>query len=99
MAAKVSRDQYVWRGADRTRSFAEFRLLRDLLKQDLPVPRPIAASYLPAGPFYRDSILMEPLHYAGSLADMAAVYGHSAPGARDRRPDTPPHPQPPIGNG
>src|SRR3546814_14621825 len=53
MAEKVSRDRYVWRGADRTRSFAEFRLLRDLLKQDLPVPRPIAASYLREGPFYR----------------------------------------------
>src|SRR3546814_18959835 len=31
MAAKVSREQYVWRGADRTRSFAEFRSLRELL--------------------------------------------------------------------
>src|SRR3546814_1403765 len=61
MAEKVSRDRYVWRGADRTRSFAEFRLLRDLLKQDLPVPRPIAASYLREGPFYRASILMERL--------------------------------------
>src|SRR3546814_1918769 len=58
---RSSRDQYVWRGADRTRSFAEFRLLRDLLKQDLPVPRPIAASYLREGPFYRASILMERL--------------------------------------
>src|SRR3546814_11205147 len=61
MAEKVSRDRYVGRGADRTRSFAEFRLLRDLLKQDLPVPRPIAASYLREGPFYRASILMERL--------------------------------------
>ncbi|HEY9541984.1 MAG TPA: 3-deoxy-D-manno-octulosonic acid kinase [Luteimonas sp.] len=79
MAEKVSRDRYVWRGADRTRSFAEFRLLRDLLKQDLPVPRPIAASYLREGPFYRASILMERLLDVRSLADMAAVDGHSAP--------------------
>src|SRR3546814_11713164 len=79
MAAKVSRDQYVWRGADRTRSFAEFRLLRDLLKQDLPVPRPIAAYYLREGPFYRASILMERLLDVRSLADLAAVDGHSEP--------------------
>src|SRR5690606_20487680 len=31
LAASVSRDRYVWRGAARTRSFAEFRLMRVLL--------------------------------------------------------------------
>src|SRR5690606_7202347 len=44
LAAKFSRDRYLWRDADRVRSFAEFRLLRDLLNQQLPVPRPIAAA-------------------------------------------------------
>src|SRR3546814_16827629 len=46
----------------------------------LPIlPRPIAASYLREGPFYRASILMERLLDVRSLADMAAVDGHSAP--------------------
>jgi 3-deoxy-D-manno-octulosonic acid kinase len=79
LAAKFSRDKYVWRGADRVRSFAEFRLLRDLLKQVLPVPRPIAASYMREGSFYRASILMERLLDVRSLADLAALDGHSAP--------------------
>src|SRR3546814_19000044 len=85
MAAKVSRDRYVWRGADRTRSFAEFRLLRDLLKQDLPVPRPIAASYLREGPFYRASILLERLLAGRSLAEMAAVDGDRKRGVWGKR--------------
>lgn len=79
LAAKFSRDRHLWRGVDRVRSFAEFRLLRDLLKQDLPVPRPIAACYVREGPFYRASILMERLLDVRSLADLAAVDGHSAP--------------------
>src|SRR5688572_19590814 len=39
-AAKFSRDRYLWRGANRTRSFAEFRLLRELLRRKCPVPQP-----------------------------------------------------------
>src|SRR3546814_12033635 len=98
MAAKVSRDQYVWRGADRTRSFAEFRLLRDLLTQDLPVPRPIAASYLRWGPFYRAPLLLQRLLDVRSLADMPAVHAPRPPSAEPGRlagalphagPDTP----------
>ena len=79
LAAKVSRDRYLWRGADQVRSFAEFRLMRDLLKQDLPVPRPIAASYVREGMTYRAWILMERLVDVRSLAELAALDGHSAP--------------------
>lgn len=79
LAAKFSRDRHLWRGADQVRSFAEFRLLRELLKQDLPVPRPIAASYLREGLSYRASILMERLLDVRSLADLARTDGHSAP--------------------
>ena len=78
-AAKLSRDRYLWQGADRVRSFAEFRLLRDLLKKDLPVPRPVAASYVREGMFYRASILMERLLDVRSLADLGALSGHDAP--------------------
>ena len=33
LAARISRDRHLWRGADRMRSFAEFRLLRALPAQ------------------------------------------------------------------
>lgn len=72
-AAKFSRDRYLWRDADRVRSFAEFRLLRELLKRRLPVPRPIAACYVREGMTYRASILLERLIGVRSLADLAAT--------------------------
>ena len=61
LAAKFSREHYLWRGANRTRSFAEFRLMRKLLAQKLPVPRPLAAFYVRDGLRYRAAILMERL--------------------------------------
>jgi len=79
MAAKVSRDRYVWKGTDKVRSFAEFRLLRELLKRDLPVPRPIAASYERDGVFYRAAILIERLMDVHSLGDLAASLRDQAP--------------------
>lgn len=78
-AALISRDKYVWRGANRTRSFAEFRLTRALLSQGLPVPRPIAASYIRTGLHYQAAILMERLPDVRSLADYAQVEGKDAP--------------------
>lgn len=79
MAAKLSRDAYLWRGADRTRSFAEFRLMRALRALKLPVPRPIAAFYMREGMRYRAAILMERLEGVRSLADRALVAGRGAP--------------------
>ncbi|MEO5566578.1 MAG: 3-deoxy-D-manno-octulosonic acid kinase, partial [Luteimonas sp.] len=61
LAARISRDRYSWRGADRTRSFAEFRMLRALHGLGLPVPRPIAACYWREGLGYRAAILIERL--------------------------------------
>jgi|SRR5690606_13258331 len=78
-AAKFSRDRYLWRDADHVRSFAEFRLLRELLKQELPVPRPIAAAYVREGMHYRAWILMERLLDVRSLGELATLDGHSAP--------------------
>src|SRR5690606_8578199 len=73
MAATISRDRHLWRGVDRVRSFAEFRLLRELGRRGLPVPHPIAASYVREGPTYRAAILMERLVGVRSLADLAAT--------------------------
>ncbi len=79
VAAKLSRDRYVWRSSDRTRSFAEFRLMRELIAQKLPVPRPLAAFYMRDGLSYRAAILMERLEDVRSLADRALVAGRGAP--------------------
>ncbi len=79
MAARISHDQYLWRGSDRTRSFAEFRLMRALREKKLPVPRPIAAFYMREGLRYRAAILMERIEGVRSLADRALVAGRGAP--------------------
>ncbi|KAF1687501.1 3-deoxy-D-manno-octulosonic acid kinase [Pseudoxanthomonas broegbernensis] len=79
LAARLSRDRYLWRGVARTRSFAEFRLMRELLGRGLPVPRPLAASYVREGLRYRAAILLERLEGVRSLADRALVAGSGAP--------------------
>jgi 3-deoxy-D-manno-octulosonic acid kinase len=79
MAAKFSRDRYLWRDADRVRSFAEFRLLRELLRRGLPVPQPIAACYIREGMTYRAWILLERLMDVQPLALMADADRERAP--------------------
>lgn len=79
LAARVSKDRYLWRGANRTRSFAEFHLTRTLLAKGLPVPRPYVASYLRTGPGYRAAILMERLSGVRSLAEHLQMAGAEAP--------------------
>ncbi|MCL1634045.1 3-deoxy-D-manno-octulosonic acid kinase [Luteimonas sp. SX5] len=77
--AAFSRDGHLWRGSGRVRSFAEFRLLRELVRRGLPVPRPIAAQYVRDGFRYRAAILLERIEGARSLAERAATAGHDAP--------------------
>ncbi len=79
LAARLSRDCYFWKGANRTRSFAEFRLMRALIERKLPVPRPLAACYLRQGLRYRAALLMERLEGVRSLAEHARVAGRGAP--------------------
>ena len=78
-AARFSHNRFIWRGVGRIRSFDEFRLLRELLRRKLPVPRPIAAIYWREGLFYRAGILLERLQGVASLADRAAAVGSAAP--------------------
>lgn len=79
MAAKLSRDRYLWKGVNRTRSFAEFRLMRALIARKLPVPRPLAACYLREGLCYRAALLMERLEDVRSLGERAQLAGRGAP--------------------
>jgi len=57
LIARLADDLYVWTGADRTRSFREWRLLRQLRAWGLPVPTPVAAGYQRAGLCYRADLL------------------------------------------
>lgn len=57
--ATISRDSYLWLGAERTRSFAEYRLLRRLTETGLPVPRPVAARYRRSGLTYTADLMTE----------------------------------------
>ncbi|MFP7723721.1 3-deoxy-D-manno-octulosonic acid kinase [Lysobacter sp. A3-1-A15] len=79
LVAQVNRDRYLWRGSNRTRSFAEFRLIRAVAEKGVPVPRPIAAYYRRVGLRYQAAILLERLDNVRSLADRASVAGDGAP--------------------
>lgn len=72
-AASLSRDGHLWRGINRVRSFAEFRLLRALREKKLPVPLPFAAYYRREGLHYRAAILMQRLPGVRTLAELAAA--------------------------
>lgn len=68
----VSRDRYLWTGAWRTRSFHEFRVLRDLRRHGLRVPTAIAARCERSGLLYRASLLMRFIPDARTLAQVLA---------------------------
>jgi 3-deoxy-D-manno-octulosonic acid kinase len=55
------RDQYLYLGRARTRSFAEYKALEWMHQQGLPVPKPIAAFCERHGLIYRADILLERL--------------------------------------
>ena len=57
LVGKLVRDTYVFSGADRTRSFREWRLLDKLATNNMRVPRPAAARYIKHGTFYTADII------------------------------------------
>lgn len=69
LIAHISADSYLWLGAARTRSFAEWRLLAQLRELGLPVPAPIAAGYARSGLTYRADLITAELAGARTLAD------------------------------
>ena len=79
LMAKLSRDSYVWSGARRTRSFAEFRLLAELRRRGLPVPAPVAAHYARGLFTYRADLITELLPETRTLAD--SITGRELPEA------------------
>ena len=79
LVARINHDCHLWRGAMRSRSFAEFRLSRLMIERGVPVPPPIAACYRRDGLCYRAAILIERLPDVRTLADRFAVAGDGAP--------------------
>jgi len=55
--ARFIDDHYLWSGAERTRAFREWRLLRKLRDAGLPVPNPVAAHVYRTGPIYTADII------------------------------------------
>lgn len=75
--ARLLGDRYFGRSADSSRGFLEFRLLLELRRLELPVPRPLAASFEPAGLFYRAGLLTEFIPDTQSLAELAPALPRS----------------------
>jgi 3-deoxy-D-manno-octulosonic acid kinase len=57
LVARFIDDHYLWLGAERTRAFREWRLLRKLRDAGLPVPNPVAARVYRTGPIYTADII------------------------------------------
>ena len=68
--ARISRNQYLWRGEASARSIAEFRLLQSLQARGLPVPPPLAAVAWRGGARYRAAILIGRIAGVRSLGEL-----------------------------
>lgn len=72
LVASVMDDRYLWTGADRTRAFAEFRLLDAMRRLGLPVPSVVAARYRRHGLYYTADLIMRRIDNAVTLAECLA---------------------------
>jgi len=70
LVARLLGDFYFWSGEERTRGFAEFRLLSKLRELGLPVPAPIAARYVRSGLGYRGDLVTRRIDNATTFADL-----------------------------
>jgi len=71
--ARFAQDRYLWAGEAQVRAFSEYRLLADLVRRGLPVPRPIAARYRRTGMLYRCDLIMQRIADAKPLSSLLAV--------------------------
>jgi 3-deoxy-D-manno-octulosonic acid kinase len=72
MVAALMGDRYLWTGADRTRSFAEFRLLQAMARLELPAPTVVAARYQRVGLHYRADLITRRIADTQTLAECLA---------------------------
>jgi 3-deoxy-D-manno-octulosonic acid kinase len=68
LIARLSPDAYWWLGEKRTRCFAEWRLLAQMRRLELPVPAPVAARYVRSGLIYRADLITEQLPASQTLS-------------------------------
>ncbi len=69
LPGRVLRDQYLFLGEEASRSFREFRLLEELVRLRLPVPKPVAARIVRVGLIYRADLLTARISDVQSLAE------------------------------
>lgn len=72
MVARFLADRYLWQGAARTRSFAEFRLLQQITRLGLPGPVPIAARHARRGAWYTADLITLRIPEAHTLSEVLA---------------------------
>ncbi|MGH8115831.1 MAG: 3-deoxy-D-manno-octulosonic acid kinase [Rhodanobacteraceae bacterium] len=63
-------DRYLWTGRNRSRGFAEFRLLSELSERGLPVPAPVAARCRRRGVWYTADLITRAIDDARTLAQI-----------------------------
>jgi 3-deoxy-D-manno-octulosonic acid kinase len=73
LVAALMGDRYLWTGAGRTRAFAEFRLLADIARLQLPGPAVVAARYCRRGLFYSADLITRRIADAQTLAECLAA--------------------------
>ncbi|HWJ34028.1 MAG TPA: 3-deoxy-D-manno-octulosonic acid kinase [Steroidobacteraceae bacterium] len=71
--ARLLKDRYAWAGEKRVRAFAEWRLLEELARRGLPVPKPIAARYERTGFLYRCDLITERIPNARPLSAVLSL--------------------------
>jgi len=70
LPARISKDQFVFRGFKASRSFNELNLLQHMKQLGLPVPEPIAARCVLKGVLYTADILMGEIACSKTFAQM-----------------------------
>lgn len=78
LVARFIDDHYLWTGADRTRAFREWRLLKSLRAHGLPVPTPVAAHVYRTGVIYTADIITAYLPDTRKLSSFIAQGGAPA---------------------
>jgi 3-deoxy-D-manno-octulosonic acid kinase len=73
LVAALMGDRYHWRGAMRTRPFAEFHLLAEIERLRLHGPVPVAARYCRHGAFYTADLITRRIAHARTLAECLAA--------------------------
>jgi len=72
LVAALMGDRYLWTGANRSRGFAEFRLLGTIARLGLPGPAIVAARYVRHGLFYSADLITRFIENAPTLAECLA---------------------------